>query len=254
MMHAFDRVCEISALLDEDQFELFSILLENYTCIEYDYYVPGMQNALAKMTPSPQDDHIYRVCPILSPKDQDKSKSGHHLVYTFRHVTWKRSTKFSKFPIQDYISVGKLKKSDKPTSPYTTIFIDDFIGSGGTVEKFLNDYGKDNKSPLETIVFLSIAAMEHGVTFIKSRGYDIFYDQVFLKGIRDCAEITDKTRAYALMDKIEAMAKVSKNMKYGYEKSEGLISLIRTPNNTFPIFWLGESSDGTKWPAPFPRY
>ena len=38
-------------------------------------------------------------------------------------------------------------------------------------------------------------------------------------------------------------------VKFGYGQSEGLISLIRTPNNTFPIFWDGENNKN----APFER-
>ena len=56
------------------------------------------------------------------------------------------------------------------------------------------------------------------------------------------------------MKKIEnKIPKVSK-YRMGYEKSEALISLMRTPNNTFPIFWKGIISKGIEIDAPFQRY
>jgi hypothetical protein len=39
------------------------------------------------------------------------------------------------------------------------------------------------------------------------------------------------------MKKIEEKLNVEKKYLFGYKRSEALISLIRTPNNTFPVFW-----------------
>ena len=52
------------------------------------------------------------------------------------------------------------------------------------------------------------------------------------------------------MKRIEHELGVSEEYEFGYGKSEGLVTLIRTPNNTFPVFWYEPSSDNL---APFVR-
>lgn len=253
MVKTFDRICKLSARLNDEQFALFVMLLEDYAWIDYDYYVPGMASALAKMTPAQSREHIYRVGPLLKPKDYEKNKSGTHLVYMFTHIVWKRSLLFNGFKLDNYISLGKLKSAKKPRGPHTTIIIDDFIGSGGTAKDFLDDYEATSKTANETLAFISIGAMAQGVNYIIGRGYNIFYDKLFLKGIEHSSKIVDKPAAYQLMEKIEDLIAISSDYRCGYEKSEALVSMIRTPNNTFPIFWASKCVDGTDWPAPFPR-
>lgn len=253
MDQAFDRVCELSARLNNEQFNLFITLLEEYTYIDHDYYVPGIQSALAKMMPPPCREHIYRVGPLLKPTDQDKNKSGVSLIYTFKHIAWKRSSIFNSFRLEDYISLKKLKSAKKPDINYTTIIIDDFIGSGGTAKDFLDDYEVTTKATNETLSFISIGAMAQGVDYIISRGHNIFYDKLFLKGIEQSEKIVDKLAAYQVMEKIEDLISISSDYRCGYKKSEALVSMIRTPNNTFPMFWASKCVDGTDWPAPFPR-
>ncbi len=51
------------------------------------------------------------------------------------------------------------------------------------------------------------------------------------------------------MESIEKKIKPHKNEKLGFKSSEALITLIRTPNNTFPVFWK-QKKDRI---APFPR-
>jgi hypothetical protein len=55
------------------------------------------------------------------------------------------------------------------------------------------------------------------------------------------------------MSEIEEMLAISSKFKFGYKKSEALISLDRTPNNTFPLFWCKKKRDGESWCAPFYR-
>ena len=51
------------------------------------------------------------------------------------------------------------------------------------------------------------------------------------------------------MESIEEKIKAHDNEKLGYMGSEALITLARTPNNTFPVFWKQKNNKK----APFPR-
>ncbi|WP_262273410.1 phosphoribosyltransferase-like protein [Microvirga yunnanensis] len=252
MAQAFDNICRIAERLDQKEFDLLAHLLSNYTRVEHDAYVPALLRALNKARPDEDSNHVYRVAPILKPKDKEKNKSGVHVVYQFKHLIWRFSQKFSKYKLYDYVSIDKLKKAVPSSQTYTTIFVDDFIGSGGTVNECIDDYLASARPTCEKIMFISIGVMQAGIDAINSRGYEVFYDQVFPKGIADSASI-DKELAYSLMDGIEGRIEIGPDYKYGYEKSEGLVSMIRTPNNTFPVFWASKCVDGTEWPAPFPR-
>lgn len=57
-----------------------------------------------------------------------------------------------------------------------------------------------------------------------------------------------------LMKSIESKIPKVGKFSFGYEKSEALVTLMRTPNNTFPIFWKDCTHKGQKLKAPFPRY
>ena len=53
-----------------------------------------------------------------------------------------------------------------------------------------------------------------------------------------------------LMEEIEDKMSVKRNYRLGYGQSEALVTMCRTPNNTFPVFW---EEKGNMKLAPFPR-
>lgn len=53
-----------------------------------------------------------------------------------------------------------------------------------------------------------------------------------------------------VMEMIENRIKVRGDFKFGYAGSEALIRMARTPNNTFPVYWLKNKKNPH---APFPR-
>ena len=71
------------------------------------------------------------------------------------------------------------------------------------------------------------------------------------KGISDKYTLTQKTRALSLMESIEDWLNVADDYRFGFGRSEALVSMLRTPNNTFPVYWLDKKSLDYK--SPFPR-
>lgn len=88
-----------------------------------------------------------------------------------------------------------------------------------------------------------------------SQGLAVFHGKTHKRAISGQGNIGsfDEGLALRIYDQIESHLSVAEEYKRGYEQSEALITLKRTPDNTLPIFWSRKDKDGTKWPAPFPR-
>lgn len=54
----------------------------------------------------------------------------------------------------------------------------------------------------------------------------------------------------AVMESIEDYIRVKEEYRMGYAQSEALVRMFRTPNNTFPIYWLKNNKNPC---PPFPR-
>jgi hypothetical protein len=74
-----------------------------------------------------------------------------------------------------------------------------------------------------------------------------------LKGISESTAIENKVAALKIVDRIEKRLRITEKFFRGYGQSEALVKMIRTPNNTFPLYWCDKTKKGDKWPAPFPR-
>ena len=55
------------------------------------------------------------------------------------------------------------------------------------------------------------------------------------------------------MLEIEKMIPGGSHYTLGYNQSEALITMVRTPDNTFPIFWKTYKKGSQKFDAPFSR-
>lgn len=250
---ALDRSFEVARLLNDEQFDLFCILLSNYMFIEYEQYIAAFERVLAMLVPSLDQNHKYRLLPLIAPKDKNKVKSGNNQLYLFAHTIWDRSPALRRFSLSAFSNTEEIKKQPIPKKPFTTIVVDDFIGSGDTAKQFLEDYSP-NRNKNERIVFICLVAMQAGVGVIQRMGCEILYDKIAPKGIADCSNFPNKELCYGLMQSIEEKIRIDKKYCCGYGASEALVTMQRTPNNTFPLFWAKSHVDGTDWPSLFPRY
>lgn len=250
---ALDRSFKIARLLNDEQFDLFCVLLRNYMFVEYEQYVIAFERVLSKLEPSADPKHNYRLLPLIAPKDKNKIKSGNNQLYLFAHTLWTRSPVLRQFSLAAFPSTEEIKKLPTPKNTFTTIVVDDFIGSGDTARQFIEDYSP-NLNKNERVVFMSLIAMQAGVSVIERMGCEIIYDKIAPKGIADCSSFSNKEFYYSLMQSIEDKMRIDKKYCCGYGASEALVTMQRTPNNTFPLFWAKRHIDGTDWPSLFPRY
>lgn len=127
------------------------------------------------------------------------------------------------------------------------------MGSGETIKATLTEILKNRNIKQNKIYIISISAQKESLDYINSLGISIYTEHLSRKGISDYYSsplLEEKTK---IMIEIEKLIP-GNHFSFGYKRSEALITLMRTPNNTFPIFWKEYKKNGDKFEAPFSRY
>ncbi|MBE1556285.1 phosphoribosyltransferase [Sporosarcina limicola] len=251
-MSLFNRFSSLLSELSLEEQNLTLELTERFTKIDFDDYMTHIKKAIAKFISEGSIDMTkitrIHIAPLISPEDFGKSKSS-----TMVHYLFKGSIRYI-----NHIGNKKLYYTDDLNIDYNQInkegniliVVDDFIGTGETACSAI-DYLIDEKNVIkEKIVVISIASLEQGIQLLSEKGIYHYSSVVFNKGITDyCSTKEELDYKLEIMDSIETKIKAHKNERLGYNKSEALITLIRTPNNTFPLFWKEKGARV----APFPR-
>lgn len=130
------------------------------------------------------------------------------------------------------------------------IFVDDYIGSGGTAVKVINKYIREIKK-LDNVAIITLVSQKDGIKEVwDNANVKVYSYEKLERGISDyypSEEIEERKKMIKNMGK-----KIGGNSNYylGYKNTEALLSLYgKSPNNTFSIFWHSTSSSI----APFPR-
>lgn len=135
------------------------------------------------------------------------------------------------------------------------VLFDDYVGTGNTVETALSILqGVSHSTAWGEMYVLAISAQRAAVARLESCGFTLIADQILDRGISDCPRVTDLERAVRVMSELSGSLGIQKRDWLGYEGTEALAALMRTPNNTFPVFWTNNKVFGRVWDAPFPRY
>jgi len=128
------------------------------------------------------------------------------------------------------------------------ILIDDFIGTGNTVErriKWLRSKIEKINKPDIKIFLVSLACMQDALNVIKSLNIKFFTPKILKKGI------SDYYKGKILKNNIHNMKNLESklhpmyknlhlsNFNFGYGKAESLFAIegLNVSNNVFPIFW-----------------
>lgn len=249
----YDRYCERLKQFNDEQQNLIIELTYDYTRIELANYLERFYDSLISLGDMifNKYDKIF-VYPLLSPykATPSKTKSAGFLHYMFEtdNYTW-LSNKFLPNSSIKYLQHNFDNKNS------LLILVDDFIGSGETAISICNEYlttktPKGDINP-ENVRIVSIAAQKEGINAIKnSLNVEAISAMIFEKGISDKFSGEEKDYKTKLMIDIESTIDVEQDFKFGYKQTEALITMLhKTPNNTFPVYWL-ETRNKV---APFPR-
>lgn len=250
----FNRFCERLSLLDAEEQDLVLELTSHFKVINGNDYL----QILLKLLNDLHERHLalfqqtkkFFVLPLVAPQDLNKTKSSSFVWYYFRDEHIKYSPIFieKKLIFCDMAKVEWIKNL-KPAE--AVILLDDYIGSGETAVDAVNWIVENYSINPAQIIVLSIAAQEIGIqNLVNNTSVSVYSYYNYRRGISDNYTGNQLDTYTKLMTNIEDKLNVSDEYKFGYNQSEALISLIRTPNNTFPVFWkpCGENRN-----VPFPR-
>ena len=254
MESRFNRFCERLCTLDAEEQRLVIELTRRFTAIggaEYPQLILKLMNRLhSQNLPVFSEVEKVFILPLIAPEDHGRTKSSSVVWYHCREELIRYSPLLADknvlyYDIKESSQIKNLKTNE------LVILVDDFVGSGETTVSAVNwltdSFGADPKQ----IVILSIAALEMGIDHVRQEiGVEIYAYYIFQKGISDYYSDDQRAGCLKTMKSIENKLKVSSKFRLGYAKSEALISLIRTPNNTFPVFWKSKDLPS---PAPFSR-
>ena len=215
-------------------------------------YLASLHRALSSIPPDAFGDSAEVLfVPLLAPKDYGKAKSGQAVAY---HAMASRAeaTVLANKSVQAANDPRELTGKFGTRSSCQIIFCDDFIGTGDTADEALQAYRQEFRAAGDQVAVVCLVAQRDGWNRVKAQA-PIYCDTIRSKGITDAEAFEDPAVAKELMVQIEARLGVAVDYRFGYKQSEALVSMERTPNNTFPVFWSTDKVDGAPWPAPFPR-
>jgi hypothetical protein len=254
----FDNFCNISEHLDQTQTNLILELTNEFLWLRENEYFSRFKKVLIQLS---KIEHLnlnkIYVIPMLSPTDRkgNKTKSSRVVAYLCRSTLFKW---IEEFKSTEFIIVDDLKhlpnQRKVAKNNYPIILVDDFVGTGDTAKEALTEIlGKRNYSN-RTLFILSLVSQKQGIKAMSDMGYRLFTDVVLPKGISERYNGKEELEKKKIMESIEDILSISEDYRFGYKGSQALVSMIRTPNNTFPMYWWNcDLEKGKKWNAPFPR-
>ena len=253
---AFDAFCAmISQLSSKDEQKFVLALTKSYKRYSLNSYSLMLIKALRSI----EDCDLVGIrnivfAPLINPSDEHigKSKSGQALPYIAEHVAAPLTEKFNGLVISA-ISTPTALPPILNSSETLLILLDDFIGSGDTAKNAV--WGLIDKPVTNKVKYLVVvvAAMRNAIDFLGGYNINVRCGDVLTKGIAENEFFVDKAIAYSLVDAIEAELDVGFDYRRGYKRSEALVSMLRTPDNTFPMYWCKKRVNDRVWSAPFPR-
>jgi hypothetical protein len=248
----FDRYCKFLALLNKEEQKLVLKLTEEFLYCPSSTYNPMIKKALLQIDKSKVENckQVF-LLPLVAPRHSGQVKSSTAWLYQCTTEVISKISGLKLKPRHGYVDPNFLRRH--PDREDALILLcDDFVGTGETAKEAIDYYNnnlrKDNDIPL----LVALVAQQAGLDLIKSLGFDVAVTHIRSRGISD-SQTLDPINALELMTKIENKLKIDPDYRHGYKRSEALVSMMRTPDNTFPVFWCGDGCDGSPWPAPFPR-
>jgi len=252
----YEKFCQLLSILSKNEQNLILTLTKDFLRCTLNDYLELLKNSLLKVNQTSIDnsEEIF-VLPLVSPEDEQrgKFKSGYLLPYPAVNIVIPHLPTFNGKNIISLVHLSFLNHKYSNRNNALILFVDDFIGTGETAIKALTNFKKSYSIQSDSFVIVALVAQERGIVKISEHGHLAVAADIRKRGISDSRRITDKRNAFLLMDQIEKRLEVGNNFLGGYRKSEALVKMIRTPNNTFPVYWCLKSSNNKPWPAPFPR-
>ena len=250
----FNRFCERLSILDTKEQQLVIDLTRRFTNIGGEKYLSLIIKLLNRIHAEEKRNFFtakkYFILPLVAPQDFNRTKSSSVVWYYFRDEQVKYNPLFAEKELV-HCDITKAAWTKNLKKDEVIVLVDDYVGSGETAIGAINWFKDSFKTDPKQIAILSIAAQEAGIKNVLQETGVITYSYYhFSRGISDFYTGAQRDSHLETMSGIEDKLNVVAKERLGHNQSEALISLIRTPNNTFPVFWKPK---GKSQSAPFLR-
>lgn len=242
-MSLYDRYCNTLLKFEPDEQQFILELSRRFIRIDINEYLPIFEELAYRIRCEYPDSDII-LSPCLPKKDIGNVKSAGLALYQMASTPYKYDMGNCWIEKNDIANRAAFVNDDS-----IIVLVDDFVGTGetaiGAVDYVHDVLGKD--FPNDRIKVLSIVVQQSGKQVIESIGVQVYALYEFKKGISDYYEGDRLAKAIEVMEKIEKKINVKNQYRFGYGQSEALVCMMRCPNNTFPVYWLGKNT------APYER-
>lgn len=241
-----EKMIALGNRLNDEELNLLFFLLDNFESISWQKYddriidildsIPiGRLQTFSNVLILPLQNQSGKSAPFVHRFFVSEPRIIHHNTFAGKNVCHQ---------ITDAKKIGCHFKNGKGSALF---LVDDYVGSGwSTIEELSRlrteiDFDDDN------VFILSIAASKKGIDFLENF-YTVFCPKIQSKIISDINNLQKKESFSELLLQIAQRFKL-KN-PFGYGNCEGLISLMRVPNNTIEML----QNNKRVTDAPFPRF
>jgi len=240
----FDKALALlSKLNDEEKLLVYELFEEFLVITDYEPYAKMIARNLRSRYG--KNDKIALV-PITD--DKGGVKSSHSMIYEVQ-----RFIEFA--PLKELLRVDSYKNLLENHEQYQIILIDDFIGSGSQARKIIRKMQASGIDIARKVEIQVVCIQEIALHRIRNLCPSVIFYNIRRRALTDNFAIKsfDRVRAARIYSAIESSLSMRPYYKFGYSRTESLVSMKRTPNNTLPIFWCMKAKGGSEWPAIFPR-
>lgn len=247
---SLSKMINLGSSLTDDEREMLVALLSKYIKISFNDYVNKLLDSINIMDETKFTGiKDFYILPLKRPEDFKKTKSSDTISYLLCNIPIFRNTKLFLNKSLNLISYDNIPKKISTTQTKQLILVDDFAGSGNTALQCLDYLNLTMGIPKNKMTSIFMCMMSQSYRILKSNGYEVYSNVLLEKGISDIQDLQIKKKYTSLMNELESKFDFRECDRFGYDKVESLITFIKTPNNTFPIFWDGKRNKN----APFER-
>lgn len=193
------------------------------------------------------------ILTLTKPEDAGHSKGASFIVSHMRDQALQEEYNLTRKPLYLYENQNLLNTKNNDRENSLVVFVDDFIGSGETATETIQYYIDNIKKDSDKVIVISFVAMQAALKSIAAIGVEITTFVQLPKGITESGLFEDIESAKDLMLHLEEKLAIPAFLQLGYEQSEATATMMRTPDNTFPVFWYPENAAGGESLAPLPR-
>lgn len=237
----FDDFCSMLSKYNDEQQTLIIELAEKFLWVGINEY-PSYLKSLFEQIASDKNNIIDKsktiiIIPLSAPEDFGKVKSSSFLTYLIKGDIVHIERMFTNKKIMVLDNYNWIIENKNQMKNSIIFLVDDYVGTGETAESAIN-YLIEQGLVKSELFIATLFSQQSGYEKIIEDKINIYCSEIRKKGITDFYTEEEVARKLNIMESIEKIIKVKPKYKFGYGQSEALISLTRTPNNTFPVYWL----------------